>query len=58
MSGRKSCSHNLENTDIFNGIPDVPKSAVRTLWEIENFTSNLFERQVVQLTPDRFFKKE
>jgi hypothetical protein len=58
MTGRKNCCPKLENIVFFNGIPNVPVSVVRTLWELENFTSNLFERQVLQMTLDRFFKNE
>jgi hypothetical protein len=28
-----------------SGIPDVPESIVRNLWERKNLTSNLFERK-------------
>jgi hypothetical protein len=48
MSGRENACPKLENTVVFNGIPTVPLSVVRCLWELENFTSNLFERQVNQ----------
>jgi hypothetical protein len=41
-----------------SGIPDVPESIVTNLREVENFTSNLFERQVKQMMLDMFFKKE
>jgi hypothetical protein len=36
----------------------VPESIVQNLWELENFTSNLFERQVKQITLEMFSKKE
>jgi hypothetical protein len=41
-----------------NGIPDVPDSVIRNLRELENFTSNLFERQIKEMMLDLFFKKE
>jgi hypothetical protein len=37
---------------------DVPDSVIRSLKELETFTSNLFERQVKQMTLELFFKKE
>jgi hypothetical protein len=40
-----------------SSIPAMPESVIRNLWEMENFTSDLFERQVKQ-TLDMFFKKE
>jgi hypothetical protein len=39
-------------------IPEMPESIIRNLWELENFASNLFERQVKQMMLDTFFKKE
>jgi hypothetical protein len=41
-----------------SGIPDVPDSVVRNLRELENFTPDLFERQVEQMMLDSFLKKE
>jgi hypothetical protein len=40
-----------------SGIPDMPELIVRNLWELENVTSSLFERQVKQTMLDTFFKK-
>jgi hypothetical protein len=39
-------------------IPEMPESIIRNLQELENFASNLFERQVKQMMLDTFFKKE
>jgi hypothetical protein len=39
-----------------NGIPDMP--AIRNLLELENLTSNLFERQVKEMMLDMFFENE
>jgi hypothetical protein len=41
-----------------SGIPDIPEPIARNLRELEDFTSNLFERQVKQTALDKFFKKE
>jgi hypothetical protein len=39
-------------------ISGMPESIVRSLWELENFTSNLIKTQVQQMTLGMFFKKE
>jgi hypothetical protein len=41
-----------------SGIRDVLESAVRNLWELENFTSRLFKTQEKQTKPDMFSKRE
>jgi hypothetical protein len=42
------CSEVMECLDTYHhflsGIPNVPKSLIRNLWELSNFTSNLTER--------------
>jgi hypothetical protein len=37
---------------------DVLDSVIRSLKELETFTSDFFERQIKQMTLDLFFEKE
>jgi hypothetical protein len=55
MFGKENGTQKFENTifldqcvqhHFHSGIPGVPKSVIRDLRELENFTSDLFERQV------------
>jgi hypothetical protein len=41
-----------------SSIPNVPESIIRNLSEVEHFASDLFERQVKEMTLDIFFKTE
>jgi hypothetical protein len=55
------CSEAMQYLDthchFLSGIPDVPES-VRNLWEVENFSSNFFERQVKEMISEMLFTKE
>jgi hypothetical protein len=48
----------LENYHHFlRGISDVAEFNVKSLWDLENYSSNLFERSAVRTTLDRYFQK-
>jgi hypothetical protein len=41
-----------------SGVCDMPESIIRNVWEVENFTSCLFESQVKQMKIDRYVLQE